>query len=371
MENSKISWRGILTLAVFTLILGGFFLLNRGITPPEISQSERRPLATLPELSLSSLLSAEFMDAFEDFAADSFVFRDGFRTARARMVFDVFRQSDKSGLYYGASGAGKFEKLDEASARQVAGKIRKLSENLGELKLYYALVPDKSVYAGRWLPGFDPERARRVFQEELREVAGIDLAGALTAADFYRTDLHWDQSKLDGVLAALAGAMGFEDRLDSAFSEQRLGEFQGVYTGQLALPLEPDVLTYRTNGVLAEATVRYLNPRSGQLEEGPMYDSEAFGGRDPYDLFLSGAQPLIVMDNPAAETERELYIFRDSFSSSLAPLLISAYARITLIDLRYIDSRVLPQYVTFAPGADVLFLYSSQIVNNATTLLVN
>jgi hypothetical protein len=100
-----------------------------------------------------------------------------------------------------------------------------------------------------------------------------------------------------------------------------------------------------------------------------MYDLEAFSGGDPYDLFLRGAQPLIVIDNPGAATDRELYMFRDSFSSSLAPLLCAAYRRVTLIDLRYLDSRILPSLVEFAPGSDALFIYSSQILNNESVLL--
>jgi hypothetical protein len=80
-----------------------------------------------------------------------------------------------------------------------------------------------------------------------------------------------------------------------------------------------------------------------------------------------------VLENRAFSSEnppRTLYIFRDSFTSSLAPLLAAsdAYGKIVLIDLRYIDSRVLDQFVTFEDGSDALFLYSAQILNNSTVL---
>jgi hypothetical protein len=119
------------------------------------------------------------------------------------------------------------------------------------------------------------------------------------------------------------------------------------------------------------ASVSYLDTRTGALEPGVMYDIEAFEGFDPYDLFLRGAQPLIVIENPNAEPGGELYMFRDSFSSSLAPLLTGSYSRITMIDLRYLDSRVLPSLVEFKPGSDALFIYSSQILDNDSLLLVN
>jgi hypothetical protein len=95
-----------------------------------------------------------------------------------------------------------------------------------------------------------------------------------------------------------------------------------------------------------------------------------FQGQDPYDLFLRGAQAVVVLENPDAATDRELVYFRDSFGSSLAPLLAGSYARVTLVDLRYIDSRLLPDLIDVPAGSDVWFSYSSQILNHDTVLLV-
>ncbi|MDR1589304.1 MAG: hypothetical protein LBS51_03840 [Oscillospiraceae bacterium] len=365
------SARQILVAVVFVAILGGFFVLNRLITPPDVSQSERRELAKLPELTISTLASGEFMDGFESFASDSFVFRDGLRTVRAASVFGLFLQTDKSGLYLGDSGAGKFERIDAESYRKAADKINKLADSLPGLNLYCAVVPDKSIYSGKYLPGFEPSEAREILSERLDGVKYVDITDALDGGDFYRTDLHWDQTRLDGVCAALYAAMNISP--ESAMPDGGIttaGGFYGVYAGQLALPVAEDTMSYVTNGYIDGASVSYLNARTGELEPGPMYDAESFSGRDPYDLFLKGVQPLIVIDSPNSRTDRELYMFRDSFSSSLAPLLTSEYRRVTLIDLRYLDSRMLPSLVEFKPGADVLFIYSTQILNNESVLLV-
>jgi hypothetical protein len=97
-----------------------------------------------------------------------------------------------------------------------------------------------------------------------------------------------------------------------------------------------------------------------------------FRGRDPYNLFLRGPQAIVVLENASATSSRTLYIFRDSFGSSLAPLLAEggAYSEIVLIDLRYIDNRYIDRFVTFAPGSDALFLYSAQVLNNSSILKV-
>ncbi|GHU97374.1 hypothetical protein FACS1894208_12710 [Clostridia bacterium] len=353
-----------LTFAVFIAVIGVFFVLNRVITPPEISQSERRPLATMPEFTLESVTTGKFMDEFDDFAADSFAFRDKFRTIRAETVFYVLFQTDKSGLYLGKSGAGKFERVNESSVTQVAKKIKKVADTLVGLNVRYSFVPDKSIYAGKTLPGFNPALAERLLKSELGAYTFIDLTAALNAFSFYRTDLHWNQSWIKPVAEAITG-----QTLDfSAYEVKTPGEFQGVYAGQLALPIVwHELLDYYDNPDLKAS---YLNEKTLQMEGGAVYDTEAFHGRDPYDIFLKGPQALITLENPNAATDRELYLFRDSFSSSLSPLLASHYAKITLIDLRYMDSRMLPQLVEFTPGSDALFLYSSQILNNSTVLLV-
>ena len=356
--------KSILTLSVFAVLVGGALLLNLILPKPEILTSERRRPASFPKFSVSNLVSTEFMNGFTKYAADNFVFRDELRTIRAASVFYIFRQTDKSGIYIDKNvGAGKFEKPIERSIAGAGEKILKLTELFPNINIYYSIIPDKSLYAERRYPGFKSEFI-------LENLTFIDLSEALSGGDFYRTDIHWDQSKINGVLDALSEAMGFS--IENNFTVNSAGEFHGVYTGQLALPQPPDTMLYLTGDIIDNAVVSYFEPSVNDWITGPMYDIEAASGRDPYDMFLRGVQPLITIENPSANTNRQLYIFRDSFSSSLAPLLTSAYAKITLIDMRYIDSRVLTDYVTFAQtDADALFLYSSQILNNSEVLLVN
>ena len=83
---------------------------------------------------------------------------------------------------------------------------------------------------------------------------------------------------------------------------------------------------------------------------------------DGYDLYLGGANAILTVENPAGTTGKELILFRDSFGSSLAPLLLDSYDKITLIDLRYVSPDLLPQFVEFS-NQDVLFLYNTGIIN--------
>ena len=73
---------------------------------------------------------------------------------------------------------------------------------------------------------------------------------------------------------------------------------------------------------------------------------------------------ILILDpeNPNAKIEKELLLFRDSFGSSLAPLLIENYKKITLIDIRYMSSKLIGEFIEF-DNQDVLFLYSTVVLN--------
>jgi hypothetical protein len=51
----------------------------------------------------------------------------------------------------------------------------------------------------------------------------------------------------------------------------------------------------------------------------------------------------------------------------MVPLLVQGYKTVTVIDIRYISGAMLDRFVDFH-GQDVLFLYSTLVLNNSSTL---
>lgn len=76
---------------------------------------------------------------------------------------------------------------------------------------------------------------------------------------------------------------------------------------------------------------------------------------------------MLTIENPDYNGTRELIVFRDSYGSSLIPLLVTGYSKVTVVDTRYISPKLLNQYIEFK-DQDVLFMYSTLIINNSTTL---
>ena len=83
-------------------------------------------------------------------------------------------------------------------------------------------------------------------------------------------------------------------------------------------------------------------------------------------MFLSGPVSIQVVENPKGP-DRELIVFRDSFGSSLVPLLLQDYSKVTLIDTRYVPADYLNKFVDFH-GQDVLMLYSPMVLNQSAML---
>ena len=139
--------------------------------------------------------------------------------------------------------------------------------------------------------------------------------------------------------------------------------FYGVYYGQAGIKTAPDEIRYCTGSTIADCRV-YDHENNKEIS---LYDVSKAEGRDPYELFLGGNVSLVTIENPNANVEDELIVFRDSFGSSIAPILAQGYKKVTLVDIRYIQPMVLGNYIDFT-NKDVLFLYSTLVLNNSETL---
>ena len=337
--------------------------------PKDISQAERRPLAQMPEFSLSTLESGQFREKFEDYSLDQFPFRDGFRTLKSLFHTQVLGMKDNNGIYLTDGIAVKQEyPLNETSLDAAIRKFGTIHEKfLGESRCFFAVVADKGYYLAE--PSghlaMDYEALYAKLEAGLPWAVQIDLRQTLTAGDYYRTDTHWRQECLLPAATAICDVLGVTAPKGEDYSRiQSERPFYGVYYGQAALPMEPDTLTWLESETLRQCAV--YDYETGKT--GVVYDTAKLAeSRDPYDVFLSGARALLTIENPNAKTDRELIVFRDSFGSSMVPLLLEDYAKVTLVDIRYVSSAKLDSFLDFH-GQDVLFLYSTLVLNNSASL---
>lgn len=353
-----------LTTALFLVLILGFGLLALLHSPQELSVAERRPLAQLPEFSWGAVENGTLFEELEDYTVDQFPFRDWFRGLKARVQLSVLHSKENNGLAIRDGSLTKIDaSLNTASVENAVSKFRRIYETWltdGKTTNYLAIIPDKSYFFAEkyGYPALDYDAMVETVTGAMEEFRYVDLFGLLELEDYYRTDTHWDQRRLEPVASALAEAMGVAEI--GKFTEKTLGQFHGVYAGQSALNPQPDTIYALTNEVLAQCTVYdYETGKTGSI-----YDLSKLSGKDPYEVFLSGSRALLRIDNPMAKTDRQLIVFRDSFGSSLVPLLAGSYSSIVLVDIRYVDPMYLGNFLEFG-GQDVLMLYSTLLLNDS------
>ncbi len=228
-------------------------------------------------------------------------------------------------------------------------------EHLSDSKCYFVLVPDKAFYL------YDAENTYEKMYaymcEKLPAFTPINVYDLLCADDYFYTDMHLKQECVTDVCDRISSEMGHST--DKAVERKLLSEnFLGNYAQKSSIKTEEEKLCYLTNDEIKKLYT---------AENIPIYDFDKLSTENQYDFFLSGNQSVITIKNDNAKNDNRLIVFRDSFFSNVAPLLSLDYAEVVLVDLRYIISDVLSDYVDFE-NADVLFMYSTTLVNSSLSM---
>lgn len=360
----------IITTAVFAILILSLSLTCWLKPETSFSESERRNLATKPEFNIETLVSGEFMKNFEGYTTDQFPFREPFRSLKALFSANILGRMENNQIYTLNQHISKMEypenpEMIDYAINKFNTIYNKFMKNAGN-KIYLSIVPDKNYFLapeGGYL-SLDYKSFIEKFKSGLPYMKYIDIIPLLSADDYYLTDSHWKQENIQDIAVHLGAEMGVD--VSSEYTVNTLDiPFKGVYAGQSALPVKGDTLKYLTNDTLENCTVTYYD--TGMPKKGSLYNMEKAKGKDPYEMFLSGTSPLITIENADAKTEKELIIFRDSFGSSLAPLFAEGYKKITVVDIRYMQSDFLGGFIKFN-NQDVLFIYSTTLLNNSTAL---
>ncbi len=330
-----------------------------------VSYSERRPLRQFPVVSIHNVLSGFFMQHFEAYALDQFPFRESFRTLKAFSDLYIFNHSNTHGIHVIGDHLVSFQYPMNDNALQRAinqlNQLYNLYLSDTQVSLYLSVIPDKGYFLGKEDDYLNIDYSKFIYQitTKMPFATYIDLFPVLSLDDYYTTDTHWRQENLLPIAEFLLSSMGNPNgHLWNYHLVNTELPFYGIYHSQSALPSKPDALCYWTNSKLESLEVYHIH--SNLLT--PVYDLEKLSSFDSYNFFLSGASPLLVIENPNASTEKELIIFRDSFASSLSPLLFEGYAKTILIDLRYMSESLISEYIQFE-NQDVFFLYSAIVLN--------
>ena len=345
-----------ITFLSFITILGALHIVIKDET---ISSTERRKLSTFPKFSLKS----EYITKVDEYLLDHFPLRDTFRSIKAKFNYNILNKLDNNGIYLKDNYIFKSNyPTNNKSITNFINKTNKIKELFNKNNnVYIMAVPDKNYYLEEEL--FLHIDYDYIYNEINKlNFNNIDIRDIMELSDYYETDTHWKQENLDKVVKRISKNMNFEYK-NIVYKVNSYDKFYGVYYGESAINRSPETIKYLTNDIIENAYVKYLENK----ELNKVYNVNKLKSLDSYEVYLDGASSFIEITNENSLNDKELVIFRDSFGSSITPLLIPYYKKITVIDNRYINSDNFMNYIEFN-NQDILFIYSTLIINDSMSL---
>jgi hypothetical protein len=373
LDFSEVLMKHYIQSIIFIGVLACIGIVNVLIPDKPVSTSERRPLT-----QAATLLT----ENFEDYFLDQFVFRDQLRGVKSLVDFYVFQKKDIHEIYIEKGHAFQLQNpYNSSSTERFFDYVLELKKLLPKnSRFVVGVIPDKSYYfSKKGYPSFDYDQLitdlqQGIFSQSSDTLTLVDLSKSLDLSDYYHTDLHWKQESLEEVVFQLLDQFDpskiSQKDLELLFNNEKITypDFYGGYFSRAPLFLAKEDLTYITTPLTQSSTVTIFESMDRPIDYKGVYDTSALGAIDSYNVFLYGPKSVITIDTHQS-THRHLLLFRDSFGSSLAPLLLDYYDTITLIDLRYISPKLALSLIdSVDETTDVLMLYSAQIVNNSLLL---
>lgn len=344
---------------LFIIYIFTFSILGTIIKDNEISISERRKLSTFPDFTLNS----EYVTKLDKYLLDHFPLRNSFRSIKANFNYNVLNKLDNNNIFLLDNYIFKSEyPTNKNSISNFINKINLIKDKLNkDNNFYIMIIPDKNYYLQS--TNFLHIDYDYIYNEINKlNIKTIDIRNIMSLQDYYETDTHWRQEKLDKVVYQMSKIMNFNYQ-KIIYQENIYNQFYGVYYGESAINRKPENLIYLTNQNINNLSVNYIENNNLHT----IYNIDNLTSLDSYEVYLDGASSFIEIYNDNSISNKELIIFRDSFASSITPLLTNYYQKITLIDNRYINSSNYSNLIKFT-NQDIIFMYSTLIVNNSSTL---
>ena len=360
--NDKV--KNVVVTILFLFVIFTILIANIINKDKDVSLAERRRLKQFPKFSLYELFRGNFIKEFENYTMDQFIQRETFRKLKTNIELDILKKQDSNNIYeYDKKLIEQIYPLNKNSVVNIMKKMNEINKRyLNETnKIYYTIIPDKNYFVNDNHLKLDYNKLQDIMKDNLEWAEYINIFDCLDLSCYYATDSHWKQERLQKVTNRIANKMNLKIR--GEYEEKKVADFKGVYAGQFLKEVGSDEIRILTNEIIENSKV--YNHETHKITK--VYDMEKVNAPDKYDIYLSGTTSLLTIENTKGKKDKELIVFRDSYGSSLIPLLIEEYCEITVIDTRYISPQILNQYVDFN-NKEILFMYSTILINNSKSL---
>lgn len=367
---------GICLLTMIIFFIGMFFTSNGGF-----SKQEKRDLASFPKLSETSLkdvFNGSYFSQINDFYQDNFVGREKFismydkinslkgvegeikmtvvqntPTVNASDTNKAVEEDVEEDLYTEVERVGTLLRIDnmvceaygfnEPVVKEYAKTIKKFGDSLNN-NVYNILIPTHVEFA---LPlKYENLSAKQkpiidqVYSKIGDKVTSVDAYSLLKKHKkeyiYFKSDHHWTQLGAYYAYTAYCKEAGLTPCNLDEYKSKKIDGFLGTLyaaSKEEKLLKDPDYVEYYPVGGDLKATIYTTGDLSKSYEAAPYADF--CEGSNSYGVFIYGDNPLTVIKNPKAKSNKKVAVVKESYGNAFSPLLTYNYSEVYVIDMRY------------------------------------
>lgn len=333
----------------------GYLLLPK----TDFSQTEKRYMAEVPELTWDRVASGEYGSDVETYMADHIPGRDFFVGLNAYVDLLTGRQTADDihvtwdGRLVEAPVTWNQENVDK-NMTKINSFAQKLGRNVDLLLVPSAGWASRNDIAGVADPYTDEAIIASIYAMAGEGVRPLDLTADFDDPSlYYRTDHHWTSEGAYRAYEAYMRTLGREYRDRADFTVETVADFRGSTHSRAALWLTPGENLELWTG---SQGITVTNKDSEGVHEGIFYRNR-LEEVDKYTVYLDGNHSMVRIHNPNAAGKGKLLVIRDSYSNCLGGFLAESYEEVVLVDQRYYRT-ALSQLCAEEGFTDILVCYS-------------
>ncbi|WP_186671982.1 DHHW family protein [Sporosarcina sp. BP05] len=350
-------------VGAFLLFIYGIGLLNVLASDRAFSERENRPLAQMPEWTLSNFYSGKLTARLDTYMSDQFLWKDGWVKLKAMSEWASLKQ-ENNGVFFGKDGflIEPFEKPGVQFDKNME-YMKRFAANANGIQSYVLLAPTSIALYEDKLPLFAQTSSERDAFETAKEVLAsemevIDVYDALKSQSnehiYFKTDHHWTMRGAYLAYKESAEILGIKPYKEDDFNIETVAEnFYGtLHSKTNTIGVEPDKIDVYLPKFETSHTVTYEDGRKSES----LYEWDYLNKKDKYSLFLDGNHALVKIET-GVRNGRKLAVVKDSYAHAFIPFLTNHFEEIHVLDLRYYHSDFL-MYLNEQNISEVLFLYN-------------
>lgn len=375
-----------LMIALFAIVLLVVPITTLVLPKSDRSENENRTLAKFPKLvnesklekaeSLEDIIkaikweyiaereNASFMDDYETYFADHLAGRELWVRASNKMSA-LMGKEEINGVYtIDGMMIESFRDYDKDDVTKSINEVNAFAERYSDIPMFFMLAPTaQEIYKSK-LPSYSGVTNEKLFIDECSErlvnVNSIDalsyLSGRADDYIYYRTDHHWTSLGAYYAYCASAKQLGFNAIGLNEFNIETVSSsFRGtLYSKTLDNGITPDSIDYflLSRGEPKVTVTRINGDKTEVLDS--LYVRGYLDVKDKYSSFTGSNVPIVTIETDV-ENDKQLLMIKDSYAHSLVPFLSKHYSKITMIDMRYINTD-LNRFVNVRDYDQILFV---------------